>query len=211
MKWVDLVPTDPNPEAETSSPAFSPATSTHLDPQSHRSLRLQSHSFSPGCGPRLIRLLRRRSPRSGGVSARSDRSKLTTLPVARARELTAVGVSVHLALPCRQPHLLHLVPSHLHLRCLVLGSAELDQVGDGRALVCVMAARQVSARFKLARHPPTFRCLCPSSCSFGITLGYHRLWSHNAYQAALPLRVVLSLMGCLGFQGSIKWCVLEVS
>ena len=41
--------------------------------------------------------------------------------------------------------------------------------------------------------------------SFGITLGYHRLWSHNAYEAALPLRAILSIMGTLGFQGSIRW------
>ncbi|KZT62668.1 hypothetical protein CALCODRAFT_489670 [Calocera cornea HHB12733] len=45
--------------------------------------------------------------------------------------------------------------------------------------------------------------------SFGITLGYHRLWSHKAFSANLPLRVVLAIMGSLGFQGSIKWWVLR--
>ncbi|CAG8561807.1 hypothetical protein RhiirA5_357764 [Rhizophagus irregularis] len=44
---------------------------------------------------------------------------------------------------------------------------------------------------------------------FGITVGYHRLWSHRAYEAELPLRVVLGLLGTLGFQGSIKWWVLR--
>lgn len=40
--------------------------------------------------------------------------------------------------------------------------------------------------------------------TFGITVGYHRLWSHRAFTAKLPLRIVLAGMGCLGFQGSIK-------
>ncbi|KAI9022434.1 hypothetical protein DFJ74DRAFT_632691 [Hyaloraphidium curvatum] len=44
---------------------------------------------------------------------------------------------------------------------------------------------------------------------FGITMGYHRLWSHRAFKAALPLRAALALAGTLGFQGSIKWWVLR--
>ncbi|RSH94147.1 hypothetical protein EHS25_003950 [Saitozyma podzolica] len=40
--------------------------------------------------------------------------------------------------------------------------------------------------------------------NFGITVGYHRLWSHRAFTAAPPLRVVLAAMGSTGFQGSIK-------
>ncbi|ORX40890.1 hypothetical protein BD324DRAFT_647794 [Kockovaella imperatae] len=44
---------------------------------------------------------------------------------------------------------------------------------------------------------------------FGITLGYHRLWSHHAYEATLPLRIVLAALGSMGFQGSIKWWVLR--
>ncbi|KAI5475934.1 hypothetical protein MNV49_000709 [Pseudohyphozyma bogoriensis] len=42
-----------------------------------------------------------------------------------------------------------------------------------------------------------------------ITIGYHRLWAHKAFTASFPLRVVLAGMGCLGFQGSIKWWVLR--
>ncbi|WWC92552.1 uncharacterized protein L201_007511 [Kwoniella dendrophila CBS 6074] len=59
--------------------------------------------------------------------------------------------------------------------------------------------------------------------SFGITIGklthsslkyqpipsYHRLWSHRAFTATGPLRVVLAWMGSMGFQGSIKWWVLR--
>ncbi|GHJ86929.1 hypothetical protein NliqN6_3331 [Naganishia liquefaciens] len=45
--------------------------------------------------------------------------------------------------------------------------------------------------------------------SFGVTLGYHRLWSHRAYTATLPLRIVLAWMASMGFQGSAKWWVLR--
>lgn len=45
--------------------------------------------------------------------------------------------------------------------------------------------------------------------TFGITVGYHRLWSHKAFTARLPLRIVLGVLGSLGFQGSIKWWVLR--
>ncbi|KAL8276328.1 hypothetical protein RQP46_011253 [Phenoliferia psychrophenolica] len=44
---------------------------------------------------------------------------------------------------------------------------------------------------------------------YGITIGYHRLWSHKSFTASFPLRVVLAGMGCLGFQGSIRWWVLR--
>ncbi|CAG8591394.1 120_t:CDS:2 [Funneliformis caledonium] len=43
----------------------------------------------------------------------------------------------------------------------------------------------------------------------GITIGYHRLWSHRAFEARFPLRIILGFMGTLGFQGSIKWWVLR--
>ncbi|KAF8600828.1 hypothetical protein BDV93DRAFT_496266 [Ceratobasidium sp. AG-I] len=45
--------------------------------------------------------------------------------------------------------------------------------------------------------------------SFGITIGYHRLWSHRSFIARRPLRLVLAIMGALGFQGSIKWWCLR--
>ncbi|KAK9478950.1 hypothetical protein V1514DRAFT_329497 [Lipomyces japonicus] len=38
-----------------------------------------------------------------------------------------------------------------------------------------------------------------------ITAGYHRLWSHRAYSANLPLRIVLSLFGGGAVEGSIRW------
>ncbi|KDN36520.1 hypothetical protein RSAG8_10767, partial [Rhizoctonia solani AG-8 WAC10335] len=45
--------------------------------------------------------------------------------------------------------------------------------------------------------------------SFGITIGYHRLWSHRSFTAHRSLRAVLAVTGALGFQGSIKWWCLR--
>ena len=35
-------------------------------------------------------------------------------------------------------------------------------------------------------------------------MGYHRLYSHRAFRAALPVRMFLALLGASAFQGSIK-------
>ena len=40
---------------------------------------------------------------------------------------------------------------------------------------------------------------------FGITGGYHRLWSHRCYSARLPLRLFLAFTGAGAIQGSIRW------
>jgi stearoyl-CoA desaturase (delta-9 desaturase) len=40
---------------------------------------------------------------------------------------------------------------------------------------------------------------------FGITIGYHRLYSHRAFRATYPVRLSLALLGSAAFQGSIKW------
>ncbi|KAJ7040291.1 hypothetical protein C8F04DRAFT_1083068 [Mycena alexandri] len=44
---------------------------------------------------------------------------------------------------------------------------------------------------------------------FGITIGYHRLYSHRAFRAKFAVRVVLAALGSAGFQGSIKWWCLR--
>ncbi|PBK76831.1 hypothetical protein ARMSODRAFT_948673 [Armillaria solidipes] len=44
---------------------------------------------------------------------------------------------------------------------------------------------------------------------FGITIGYHRLYSHRAFRANTAVRVVLAAFGSAGFQGSIKWWCLR--
>lgn len=42
-------------------------------------------------------------------------------------------------------------------------------------------------------------------CGWGITAGYHRLWSHRAYDAALPVRLFLAFWGAGALQGSARW------
>ncbi|KZV98620.1 hypothetical protein EXIGLDRAFT_669322 [Exidia glandulosa HHB12029] len=39
---------------------------------------------------------------------------------------------------------------------------------------------------------------------FGITVGYHRFWSHRAFRAGVAVRAVLAVCGAMGVQGSIK-------
>ncbi|KAG9016128.1 hypothetical protein FRB93_011602 [Tulasnella sp. JGI-2019a] len=56
------------------------------------------------------------------------------------------------------------------------------------------------------------RFLCLVSWEFssiGISLGYHRLWSHRSFTARKSLRIALALMGSLGFQGSIQCMCLR--
>ncbi|CAG9828024.1 unnamed protein product, partial [Diabrotica balteata] len=40
-------------------------------------------------------------------------------------------------------------------------------------------------------------------CAFGVTCGVHRLWSHKAYKAKLPLRIILMLMQSATLQDNI--------
>ncbi|KAI0368864.1 hypothetical protein BV20DRAFT_1044725 [Pilatotrama ljubarskyi] len=47
------------------------------------------------------------------------------------------------------------------------------------------------------------------AASMGITVGYHRLYSHRAFRAALPVRTLVALLGASAFQGSIKWWCLR--
>eukprot|EP00187_Rhodella_violacea_P004005 CAMPEP_0174898884 /NCGR_PEP_ID=MMETSP0167-20121228/24250_1 /TAXON_ID=38298 /ORGANISM="Rhodella maculata, Strain CCMP736" /LENGTH=431 /DNA_ID=CAMNT_0016139669 /DNA_START=135 /DNA_END=1430 /DNA_ORIENTATION=- len=39
----------------------------------------------------------------------------------------------------------------------------------------------------------------------GITGGYHRLWSHRAFNASLPVQLVLAAWGAAAFEGSARW------
>jgi stearoyl-CoA desaturase (delta-9 desaturase) len=43
----------------------------------------------------------------------------------------------------------------------------------------------------------------------GITMGYHRLWSHRAFKAHPVVRFALAMTGVMAFQGSIKWWSLR--
>lgn len=43
----------------------------------------------------------------------------------------------------------------------------------------------------------------------GVTAGAHRLWSHRAYKAKTPLKIILMLLQTLAFQVSIDYCKKE--
>ncbi|GBE86650.1 Acyl-CoA desaturase [Sparassis crispa] len=45
--------------------------------------------------------------------------------------------------------------------------------------------------------------------SLGITVGYHRLYSHRAFQASAGVKLLAALLGASAFQGSIKWWCLR--
>ena len=40
---------------------------------------------------------------------------------------------------------------------------------------------------------------------FGITVGYHRLWSHRSYSATPALRIILAALGGGAVEGSVRW------
>ncbi|KAG8850545.1 hypothetical protein FRC20_001991, partial [Serendipita sp. 405] len=52
--------------------------------------------------------------------------------------------------------------------------------------------------------------LCWQLPCFGITIGYHRLWSHKAFRAHKVVRFVLAIFGTMAFQGSIKWWYVNI-
>ncbi|OCH86098.1 hypothetical protein OBBRIDRAFT_260119 [Obba rivulosa] len=45
--------------------------------------------------------------------------------------------------------------------------------------------------------------------SLGITVGYHRLYSHRAFRARLGVRILIACLGSSALQGSIKWWCLR--
>ncbi len=49
--------------------------------------------------------------------------------------------------------------------------------------------------------------LATGFCGMSITAGYHRLWSHNAYQASFVVRVIYAVGGAFAIQNSaLHWC-----
>jgi len=45
-------------------------------------------------------------------------------------------------------------------------------------------------------------------CGFGITIGYHRMLTHRAFDAVIPLKLLLLVSGSIAIQGSaIDWAV----
>ncbi|KAJ3129815.1 hypothetical protein HK098_008049 [Nowakowskiella sp. JEL0407] len=50
---------------------------------------------------------------------------------------------------------------------------------------------------------------CWHLATLGITMGYHRLWSHRTYDAHPAYRLLMAILGTMAFQGSIKWWALR--
>uniref|UniRef100_A0A3Q2CFC3 stearoyl-CoA 9-desaturase n=1 Tax=Cyprinodon variegatus TaxID=28743 RepID=A0A3Q2CFC3_CYPVA len=54
--------------------------------------------------------------------------------------------------------------------------------------------------------PSTLLWFCFLLSALGVTAGAHRLWSHRAYKASLPLRIFLALSNSMAFQNDIfEW------
>lgn len=46
-----------------------------------------------------------------------------------------------------------------------------------------------------------------AATGLGITVGYHRLFTHRSFRAVRPVRVVLAVLGSMGVEGSVvDWC-----
>src|SRR6188472_4361660 len=43
----------------------------------------------------------------------------------------------------------------------------------------------------------------------GVTIGFHRLFTHRAFEAARPLKIALAIAGSMSFQGSLIGWVAE--
>jgi stearoyl-CoA desaturase (delta-9 desaturase) len=57
----------------------------------------------------------------------------------------------------------------------------------------------------LRLYTATFAVVYYFNTALGITAGYHRLWAHTSYKAALPLKIYLAAMGTGAMEGSIRW------
>jgi stearoyl-CoA desaturase (delta-9 desaturase) len=46
-------------------------------------------------------------------------------------------------------------------------------------------------------------------CAFGITVGFHRHFTHRGFEARMPVRVALAVLGCMTMQGPITQWVTD--
>ena len=47
------------------------------------------------------------------------------------------------------------------------------------------------------------------ACAFGITVGFHRYFTHKSFEARAPVRVVLAILGCMTMQGPLTQWVTD--
>ncbi|KAH9923631.1 uncharacterized protein B0H18DRAFT_1085644 [Fomitopsis serialis] len=58
--------------------------------------------------------------------------------------------------------------------------------------------------YAVSRYTLLLSFLLFQMAELSITVGYHRLYSHRAFRASLPVRIVVALLGASAMQGSIK-------
>ncbi|KAH9829447.1 fatty acid desaturase-domain-containing protein [Rhodofomes roseus] len=84
---------------------------------------------------------------------------------------------------------------------------------NGTAFVAIHLAAAIGCYFRPYQSVSIYTLsLCAvlfQMAELSITVGYHRLYSHRAFRASLPVRIVVSLLGASAMQGSIKWWCLR--
>jgi stearoyl-CoA desaturase (delta-9 desaturase) len=71
--------------------------------------------------------------------------------------------------------------------------------------ILLLVALYGIATTKLQKYTLILSIVWYFATAMGITAGYHRLWSHRAYDAKPLLKVVFALVGAGAVQGSIRW------
>lgn len=83
----------------------------------------------------------------------------------------------------------------------------IDWFKTGLLVIIPMVAVYFAYSTPLTRPTLIFSVLLHLWAGIGITAGYHRLWSHRAYTATLPLQLFLGIGGASALEGSIRfWC-----
>lgn len=84
------------------------------------------------------------------------------------------------------------------------------------ALISILAVSTLVAcpihlwLFGLTKAEVLFFAFYALASSFSITLGYHRLFSHAAFKAALPVRLLVLIFGSAAFeQSAMRWAALH--
>ena len=46
-------------------------------------------------------------------------------------------------------------------------------------------------------------------CAFGITIGFHRYFTHRSFEARAPVKATLAILGCMTMQGPLTQWVTD--
>ncbi|KAI8990695.1 hypothetical protein BD414DRAFT_484513 [Trametes punicea] len=75
--------------------------------------------------------------------------------------------------------------------------------------IAAVAAVILYPPWQVSRLSVSLTMILSQLSSLGITVGYHRMYSHRAFRATWPIRALLAMLGASAFQGSIKWWCLR--